>query len=194
MTGRTHRQYGIFVGYVIAIYSYTKGEIRLNYYIALVIIMWASRFGAAFPDLDHDWSNIREKNLVNRIINIVIHSTMGKHRSWQTHSWDICLYCMLASKMFIGDIGLNDISQEVLNVILLGFYSGWVSHLFSDMLTSEGVRLTCLSNFRVRLVPKRFFGIKFATSTAWEDWNYTAMRIINDVLTVIGIGYPFFRV
>ena len=81
--------------------------------------------------------------------------------------------------------------QEVLMLILFGFISGWVSHLFSDMLTIDGVRLFCWSkNFKIRLVPKKLFGIKFNTGDTWEEFNRQVISKLNIVLVVICIIYP----
>lgn len=197
MTGPTHRQYGICFAYIVSIISYNLGLTQINYYIALILLLIAAKIGSKFPDLDHDWHNIGDKTILNKIINTLIHITGGKHRSWQTHSWDICIwYTIIASFLpsylfYINKI--SEVNKEISTLLLLGFASGWISHLTADMLTSEGVRLVCFLRFRVKLVPKKLGPLVFNTGNVWEAFNYKVMKIVNIVLAVICIIYPVIR-
>ena len=89
MTYPTHRQYAICFAFLTSMLVYKYSLSEINYYLALPIILMASKYGALFPDLDHIWQNVKEKTVPNWIINKLIHITGGKHRSWQTHSIDI---------------------------------------------------------------------------------------------------------
>ncbi|MBO5387970.1 MAG: hypothetical protein J6A59_07520, partial [Lachnospiraceae bacterium] len=84
MTGPTHRQYSVCFGAIALMLIYRLGITEINYYLAMPIILTTSRFGAQFPDFDHEWQNVGDKTVVKRLINILIHLTGGKHRSWQT--------------------------------------------------------------------------------------------------------------
>lgn len=194
MTGPTHRQYSICFGYIVLMLLYKIGVSQINYYLALPIMLMTARAGAVFPDLDHIWKNVGEKTFFTKIVNWIIHITGGKHRSWQTHSLDICAVFTAAAytmPVVLFNKGMiSVINKEVMFILLLGFASGWVSHMFSDMLTPEGIRIVFWSKYKLAFVPKRLFGISFSTGSSWEAFNYKTMRVINAVLTIVGLLYP----
>lgn len=194
MTGPTHRQYSVCFGLITLMLMYKFNISEINYYLALPIMLLISRWGAQFPDFDHEWKNVGDKTTIKRIINLLIHITGGKHRSWQTHSIDICLYSSIAAYI-LPDIlfnlnKLSSINKEVLSLILLSFCSGWISHIFSDMLNGVGVRLVCFLNFKIALVPKKIGKLRFNTGNEWEAFNYKIMKVINIILGIISLIYP----
>lgn len=194
MTGPTHRQYSICFACLTAMLFFNLGITNINYYLALPILLMTSKSGALFPDIDHSWQNVHDKTVINRILNFIIRHTGGKHRSWQTHSIDICLWFTVLSYIIPLTLYkkgiLSEVNKEVMIILLLGFASGWISHLFSDMLTSEGVKLLFFLDFKVRLVPKKLFGFKFNTGHEWESFNFKVVRIINIILGIACLIYP----
>ncbi len=195
MTGQTHRQYSICFAYITTIILFRLGISNINYYLGLPIVLLTAKSGALFPDLDHTWVNVHDKTMLNKIINVLIHITGGKHRSWQTHSLDICAVCSFLAvwgPMKLYDTGkISVVNKEVLFLVLVGFMSGWISHMFSDMLTSGGIRLFCWWKFKLRLVPRKIGKLKFNTGNEWEKFNYVTMKKINCLLGIICIAYPF---
>lgn len=179
------------VGAMILAYSKLS---EVNYYLALVIMIEFGKAGGLFPDVDHLWKNVKEKTAVNWCINKIIHITGGKHRSWQTHSIDITLAffavsLFLPSELFKRGI-VNNVSKEVLSIIMLGFALGWVSHILADMLNGVGVRLVCWNKKHVAFVPKQAFGIKFKTGESWESFVSTATQGLNIATGLIAIAFP----
>lgn len=194
MTGPTHRVYSVLFAFITVILLEILEITQIGYYQTLLLVLVFSKSGALFPDLDHLWQNIKVKNLMNKIINTLIHITGGKHRSWQTHSIDICTIFTLLSyfipnKMY--ELGkISEVNKEITAIILLGFASGWISHLFSDMLTSAGVRLFCFLKFKVKFVPKKIGKLRFNTGNEWEAFNYKAVSLTNNVIGFICLIYP----
>lgn len=192
MTYMTHKVFAI--GWVLIgnMILYKTGITNINYYLTLMITLPAGKFGALFPDVDHHWDNVKEKTLVNMVINKLIHLTGGKHRSWQTHSWDICLIVTVLGFIVpnIETLHMTEVNREVLSILWIGFSMGWTSHLFSDMLTSGGVRLFCWNKFKVKLVPKRLGKLTFSTGKSWEQFVYKTTRILNILLGFIAMVYP----
>ena len=194
MTYQTHRAFA--VGWVMIgnLILYSKGLTEINYYLALIIMLQVGKCGALFPDVDHSWNNVKEKTMPNLIVNKLIHLTGGKHRSWQTHSIDIVaiftvIAFMLPTKLY--ELGkITTVNREVLSIILIGFSMGWISHIFSDMLTSAGVRLFCVSRSKVALVPKQLFGMKFKTGEDWEKFVFSLTRMLNIVIGLACLVYP----
>ena len=195
MTGKTHRQYSICFAFMACIFLNSYEITQINYYLTIPIMLMAGKFGAAMPDVDHIWKNVGDKTTLNFIINKIIHLTGGKHRSWQTHSIDICTIFTVVSIALPNGLYINEkisiIDKEIATLLLLGVASGWISHLFSDMLTSGGVRLFCFSKKKVALVPKKLFGLRFNTGNEWEEFNYKVMRVLNNILGVMCILYPY---
>lgn len=202
MTAPTHKQYSVTFVLLTAILMYSNGiftknfnSIQPNYYLALLMMLPIAKIGAKFPDVDHEWEFVKDKTVVNRVINLLIHMTGGKHRSWQTHSIDIVVWCTLAL-CYIPDILIERHIVSVVNgkliyLIALAFMSGWISHIFSDMLNGVGVRVFFFLDFKVAFVPRKFLWIHFNTGEAWEEFNFFIIRIINIALGIIAIAYPY---
>lgn len=195
MTGPTHRMYSICFAYITAILLFKNSISEINYYLMIPILLATSRYGASFPDVDHHWSNVHDKTVTNKILNVLIRCTGGKHRSWQTHSIDICtVYTIISIKLpnVLYNKGLISlVNSEVMKLLLLGVASGWISHLISDSLTSEGVRIFCWNKkLKLKFVPKKIGKLRFNTGNEWEKFNYTLMRYINIALGVVCLIYP----
>lgn len=194
MTRPTHKQYSVCFAFITMMLFYKYGVTQINYYIALIIILKAAESGALFPDVDHSWQNVSEKTVPNKIINTLIHITGGSHRSWQTHSWDISIiftaiaYFLPKYLYYVGKLSV--VNYEIISLLLLGFASGWISHLFSDMLTSAGVKVICFVDFKAKFVPRKLFGLRFNTGHGWEEFNFKVMKVLNVFLAVICIVYP----
>lgn len=185
MTGSTHRAFSVTfaLGGAVALTHYGVSEV--NPLIAAPVLLMSARYGALFPDVDHHWSSVSEKTLPNRIINIFIHITGGKHRSWQTHSLDVYLVFLFIVLYFPREVlsALGVPTVSVLYMLLYGVMFGWGSHLFADMLTPQGIRIVCWSKVKLRLVPKTE---KFATGSNWEDKCCRFIKVVN---TLVGLAY-----
>lgn len=195
MTFPTHRAFAI--GWVLlgSMFLYANGMTEINYFLAMIIMLQIGKYGALFPDIDHNWKNVKDKTVPNWVINKIIHITGGKHRSWQTHSLDIALVFTFFSATLpqtLLEMGkISEVNEEVLKIVMLSFSLGWLSHLFSDMLTSAGVRLLFWKNKKIALVPKELFGIRFNTGNEWENFVYKTTKVINFIIGLIAILYPF---
>lgn len=195
MTYPTHKQYSVSFAFVAAMLIYYLDISKVNYYLALIIFLTTSKYGALFPDLDHSWQNVKEKTVPNWIINKLIHLTKGKHRSWQTHSIDITVISTITlymiPRILLANGKITAVNAEVMLIIFIGFCSGWISHIVADMMTSAGVRLFCWNKgLIIRLVPKQIGRLKFNTGHEWESFVYRAVRKINIVLGILAVIYP----
>lgn len=194
MTYNTHRAFMVWVVLVANIIIYNKGLNAVDYYLSMIVMLQFGKIGALFPDVDHTWRNVKEKTIPNLIVNKLIHITGGSHRSWQTHSIDIVIIVTIISislPRYLYTRGILDIvNSNIISIILLGFSSGWISHIISDMLSSEGVRVLCFRRKKVALVPKELFGLRFNTGDVWEDFVYKVTRIFNIVIGIYTLIYP----
>lgn len=195
MTSPTHKEFSIVWACLAAIIIYTHGLSEINFYLALIVMIPLSSAGALFPDLDHSWENIKVKNSITWIINKILKITGAKHRSWQTHSLDIALvFCILSIQIPLllqGNDIIDSFNREILSIIWFGFGIGWLSHLFSDMLTSGGVRLLCFYNKTYEFVPKKIFKFKFNTGGDWEEFVHNQIKKVNAIIILGCLAVPF---
>lgn len=195
MTAPTHKQFSICFAFLATMLMYKTKFSQINYYFVLGIMLLVSRYGALFPDIDHNWQNVKEKTVPNWIINKLIHATGGKHRSWQTHSLDIALIVTVASiimpQVLLDRQKIDEVNYEVMSIILAGFSVGWLSHLFSDMLTSAGIRILCCSKRKLAFVPKKIGRFRFNTGNEWELGIYRVIRLFNITCGAISVVYPY---
>lgn len=194
MTAITHRAFAVWFISIINLVMWYTGKREVNFYLGWIVMLYAARSGALFPDIDHQWELVKEKTTINHILNVLIHITGGKHRSWQTHSWDIAIVYTVVSGILPGYLNergiLDGTNATILSLLMVGFAVGWVSHLISDMLTSAGVRVVCWRGNKIALVPKKILGFRFNTGHEWEAMVYKVTKGLNVVVGVIGIIAP----
>lgn len=159
MTFRTHQQFAVGWVLIAAMMLYSMRISNVNYYLMLVVMLSTGKYGAKFPDLDHNWHSVKDKTTPNWIINNLIHFTGGRHRSRQTHSWDIWLVACMACWFILNEAykrkAVTEVNYELAFIIAAGFFMGWMSHLFSDMLTSDGVYPSCIAHRKIAFVPRQ---------------------------------------
>lgn len=210
MLGKTHKRISLFFAYALCLlvvilrpefmHDYLPVTEEgwtvvgyLNYLVMMAVCAEFCKEGTLFPDLDHAWVNIKEKTVVTKLVNILIHLTGGKHRSRQTHSLDICLACMgvyfYISIKFLGGM----FAFPLWLMVGVGFFCGWLTHLFADMLTGDGVYILCWQKKRTSFVPKSFLGFKFNTGGAWEDFVFKIATFMEWLLCVAAGLYPIVR-
>lgn len=125
-----------------------------------------------------------------------------KHRSWQTHSEVtlLSIYLLMTAKHlpFLS----SPIDYVIVNLIMLGFGLGVLSHLLLDSLTTEGIRIALfvfISSFfpslrwtkrltTFRLVPATHM---FATGSAWEMSVRRALSVTQYLLVIVVLLYTF---
>ncbi len=195
MTAATHKQFAIaWVLIGNAILSMQELT-QINYYLSMIIMVQIAKYGALFPDIDCAWNSVKEKNGFTRIMNFLIRVTGGKHRSWQTHSLDLALLMLLAAYWLPRHLCqyevINVLNMEIFQLIMIAFTIGWLSHLFSDMLNAEGIRILFFLKFHLALVPKQFMGIKFKTGEEWEGLVLRFTKMLNLVIWLAALALPF---
>lgn len=200
MTYKTHREFSVSFVIIANALAWKLGVTSINYYISLVVILLFGKQGALFPDVDHIWRNVKEKTIINRVLNTIIHLTGGVHRSWQTHSWDIWLLSLIGST-YLSILFLSDLDRTIMIIIIIGFWSGWFSHLFSDMLSSGGVRILCwLKKSTVSLVPKQANLVKniiaslFIIGISVISFIVRLYDVISISIMILGVVYLCFSI
>lgn len=207
MLGKTHKRISLLFAYAgcLALSIWKPGFMSnylpvaeegwsvvnyLNFLMMMAVCAEFCKEGTLFPDLDHAWVNLKEKTVVTKLVNILIHLTGGKHRSRQTHSLDICVACT-AAYFYISIRFLSGTFAYPLWLMAgVGFFSGWLTHLFADMLTGDGIYILCWQKKRVSFVPKSFLFVKFNTGGAWEDFVFKIATFFEWLFCALACIYP----
>lgn len=170
MQGKTHRMGGIAFTLMGFEYMRLNGYLLddINYVLQLGVMYPISYWASTFPDLDHHWESVPNKTPINRIIHFLLHLTRPKHRSWQTHSILVTgglmfLLYVLAFHSQLGEKGFSSHDIAIIQLLVMGFIMGLLSHLFLDFINPSGIHL--IPNMKIKLVPKSKF---FATGGTWE--------------------------
>lgn len=194
MMGKTHKAGGVLCALagiqVINSITPITSDIHplLQFAIAYPFCMW----GSTAPDLDHDWSNVEDKNPINWGIHKLLHignelaDTAKKlgdakkykrlkllscnHRSWQTHSDFTIVFLLilrwLISFGIIGNFSIGLVNRDIAILILNGIVVGIGAHLFLDLLTVAGLKLlsvTFLKFIAVSIIRRKFTPVKIVT-------------------------------
>ncbi|GHU56142.1 hypothetical protein AGMMS49975_18950 [Clostridia bacterium] len=196
MLKRTHQTAAVGLAVITTYAAYRSNNFHcgIHPYLAVFITTNAAMLGGVAPDLDVPWENVPEKNPIKFVLNKLIYLAGDGHRSRLTHSIDLTIL-MCAAFVFserildiikgYTDVALTQSTLDIAALILLGFISGWVSHILADMATSAGVRLVFWGNTKVRFFPKKIGKFKFSTGEAWEDFFCFVASKINIVLWIL---------
>lgn len=166
------------------------GLTELNKYSSILISLPFAIYGAKFPDYDIAWDKIADKNLIKFLVNKFITLTGGKHRSRHTHSFDVVLFMLVLgvglNKLLYSKRVITFLDSSIINVTVISFVIGWLSHLLCDMLNPSGVYLSCFTTkIRLRVVPKKILWFNTGTGDTWESIVYRISAILNVVLGLI---------
>lgn len=189
MNGQTHEQFAIGFAVTSAMVMRAASLTELNKYSCVVIGLPFVLAGAKFPDYDIKWDSIGDKNMIKFAINKLITLTGGKHRSRHTHSVDIAIIALILG------IGINSIlynkrlitymDSSIINLTVVNFVLGWISHLVCDMLNPSGIYLTAFyPKIKLHIVPKKILWIDCGTGGVWEGLVYKVAWVLNIILVL----------
>lgn len=187
MIGKTHRAAGLAfmaVGFEVM----RQNEMLIpdvNPLLQLAIMYPASQYGSVFPDNDHHWKSVGNKSPVNWVVHKLLHLTMPKHRSWQTHSVLVTggLLFLLYTLVTLGDALWSSPSNTdwiIMRLLTYGFILGVTSHLCADAINPSGIHL--IPGMKIKFVPKTSF---FATGGPWETNIIYPLCLIVSAVSVI---------
>lgn len=194
MCKTTHASFAVAFSYLIALLIDRQYNTGLNFYLMIMLTPLLASKGAKFPDYDQNWHSISERTTFSWLVNRAVKLSRSGHRSKLTHSWDLCGLSLLGLYLLVNALHLKlyftDFDLGVAYIILFGFYSGWVSHLISDMFNGDGVWPTIFAKRKIAFVPKRLFGIEFKTGGAWEKFFYKMSCVASKILGFICLLHP----
>lgn len=187
----------------------------LQWLVIYPFTMW----GSIASDLDHHWESCPQKDYPSRLVNMALHITKpvkksldktltekqkkhnvvykvadtfdASHRSWQTHS-DFTLFIMLFILYAVYNglfTNFSAVDTALASLVMTGICLGIIAHFILDLITPEGIWMTCLVilnkvlklfnpriNIREKLslVPNTKF---FATGGKWEELVQKVLKV-----------------
>lgn len=183
MTGKTH----VVGGNVFALGSYIlmkKTGLLVDSVwepLQLGIILPYATWASALPDLDQNNKNRVETNPINSVIQDFFRIIQAGHRSVKSHvapcviAGVLCIMSILEKSFF----NLNQISTNILFLVLTGLFCGLLSHLILDLCTSDGI---VIAGKRIALVPKNPV---FGTGTKYESIYRRICYVLSCLLLIM---------
>lgn len=167
MTGKTH----VVGGNVLALGSYIimrKTGLLVDSIwepLQLGIILPYATWASTLPDLDQNNRNRIETNPLNSVVQDLFRVVQAGHRSVKSHIMPcvivgvLCVLSILGKSVF----KLNQVSSNILFLLLIGLFCGLFSHLILDLCTSDGIYI---AGKRIAFVPKSQL---FGSGTRYES-------------------------
>lgn len=230
MTGKTHRVGGMLGGLVGFSLLKSQGMLvsGVSEPLQLVMMYASSMYGSILSDMDHEWESCPAHDAMSWVLWKVLHLTTpirrylskggkirkwlykrlkvplefldSRHRSWQTHS-DLALMLIVWLTVNLPNKIGTSIDGMLITIIGEGILFGLISHLFLDMLTTDGIwsfLLAPLKLFmhvdkkdmkehlvRLSLVPK---GMKFfTTKDSNSPWERVCRWVMNIFIIIFAV-------
>lgn len=233
MTGKTHRVGGMLGGLVGFSILKSKGLLAEDIAepLQLVFIYASSMYGSTLSDMDKNWSSCPSKDVFSWVVYRILHLTTpirkwllsggklkkkvyeltkglldffdAKHRSWQTHS-DLTMIGIIYLLIILPSISIGSwLDRVLLTIVGEGVLFGVLSHLFLDMITTDGIWSFILAPlrwlvgkgegkkngtkdylFRLRLVPDKKF---FSTDSSDSPWERVCRFLMYVTIVVVFI-------
>lgn len=151
MTGKTH----VVGGNIFALGSYIlmkKTGLLVDSVwepLQLGIILPYATWASTLPDLDQNNKNRVETNPINSVIQDFFRIIQAGHRSVKSHvapcviAGVLCIMSILGKSVF----NLNQISTNILFLVLIGLFCGLLSHLILDLCTATFWGAELLNNY-----------------------------------------------
>ena len=133
MNHKAHKVGGVCSGLIVSTILFSK-DIGLRELVSSTLIMSGAVVGSLCPDIDTPNSKVGSKMLL-KPISILINKLFG-HRTI-THSVIVSLLMttllISSTSIFSGTLGF------IYTNIIIGFCTGWFSHLLLDIITIKGI-------------------------------------------------------
>lgn len=186
MTYKTHLSFGIlFSSYYFLIFK----QLSLSPVLA-GILFFVTLLGASVPDLDTPTGGLWEKVPAGSFIGRLVHPVfIGGHRHLSHSFIGLGIFTWLFSLLLNWIGAFVPFIQITSYFILISFVLGYISHLFADSLTEEGVPLLFPIDYHFGIPPNPFEKVRIKTGQWFE--NLVIYPIVN--IAVIVIMVNFFR-
>jgi len=161
LTGKTHQILGLTLGLgtYLAMANPVYGPATLGAVIAF------SSIGALLPDIDNAaadiWHTIPFGHTAGKIVDPFIGHRNITHSLIGLLITSVCLYYLFRS--FPEYWGINT------SIVFISSMVAYLSHLFADSVTVEGIPLFWPAKWRFGILPKPFDGIRIMTGQWFEN-------------------------
>lgn len=180
MTYKTHLSFGVLFG---STYFLSVKHLNLSPTLA-IILFFSCLLGASAPDLDTPtgelWNKVPAGSILSRIIHPVF---IGGHRHLSHSLIGVGIFTWFFWLL------LKLLGLSTSNLILVAFAIGYVSHLFADSLTEEGVPLLFPLGYHFGIPPAPFEKVRIKTGQWFE--NLIIYPVVN--LLILVVIYNWFK-
>lgn len=204
MTGKTH----VVGGNVFALGSYIlmkKTGLLVDSVwepLQLGIILPYATWASTLPDLDQNNKNRIETNPINSVIQDFFRIIQAGHRSVKSHvapcvlAGVLCIMSILGKSFF----NLNQISTNILFLVLTGLFCGLLSHLILDLCTSDAYLTAADWSVNATITTdgtsSSDYGDNVSINYSYESstgCSYTSLKVLllNNAGEVLGYGIGF---
>ena len=188
MTYKTHLSTGLLFSAVVFLLIY---KINLSPTLAIILIFFTV-LGSGTPDLDTPtgglWDKIPAGGVLSRIIRPVF---IGGHRHLSHSFIGMAIFSSLAL-LLIKLISKNAIIEVPIDLSLIAFLVGYLSHLIADMFTEAGVPLLFPLDYHFGIPPNPLEKVRIKTGKWFE--NLIIYPAVNLLLLWVIIFYVKSRV
>lgn len=153
MTGRTH-DLASFTALTFIIANYPLPQLSVA---TALVALGANMIGGLLPDIDNTTADIWEKIRGGDILKRIIRPLVGSHRMLSHSLLGLGLTGFL-SKYILLWLGTFVIAD--MEIVWWSLIIGYISHLISDSLTTDGIALLLPFPFRFGLPPLKSLRIK----------------------------------
>ncbi len=173
MTARTH-DVAAATALAVLVLAYTPESLRLS---TLLLALLANQLGGIAPDIDQPtaplWRNLPEGHFVGKAFG----KLLGGHRFISHSLLGLALFGWLSNVLLHF---LHPIMPHVdVQLVWYAFLIGYVSHLFMDSLTKEGVPWLLPIPFKFGLPPVR--KLRITTGKAMETLVLLPLLVVFDI-------------
>ena len=153
MTGRTH-DLAVFTALSIVAATNSVPQMSLG---TLLVALSANFIGGLAPDVDQPTADLWHRIPAGSIIGRLITPLLGSHR-YISHSIIGVYIIGFLLRIFLDN--LHKILLVDMTIVWWAFMIGYISHLFMDIFTTEGVPLLFPIPLRFGIPPFRFLRMK----------------------------------
>ena len=176
MTYKTHLSTGILFS---SIYFLEIAKLSLSPTLIILLIL-ATIIGASTPDLDTPsgglWQKMPAGGIISRIVNPIF---IGGHRHLSHSIIGMVIFSFLFY-LFTRILPYPFLTQYLMTAFIIGF----LSHIFADLFTEEGVPILFPFGYHFGIPPAPFESIRIKTGHWFENLIIYPMVNIAIIITI----------
>lgn len=153
MTGRTHD----LTAFTALNFLFISQPLIQTSLSTTFVAIGANLLGGLTPDIDQSTADLWNRLPAGSIIGRIISPILGSHRMISHSIIGVVIVGFLSNRFLTA---INKVLLVDMNIVWIGFMTGFISHIMIDLLTREGVPLLFPIPIKFGIPPIRFLRIK----------------------------------